>query len=141
MTTAQAAADWTAGLARGEADARAEEGLLPTTPSVDGSLEYVAAYRAGRSKVRAERHNQANGLGPVTSAYSPGGPGPAYPSPHHVSYDEDSRWCQDHGHTGLLVGSVCGICDALVATDHRFANALAATGGRHNPDGSRAGGR
>ena len=30
-------------------------------------------------------------------------------------FDEDSDWCQEHGHTGLLVGSVCEICDALAA--------------------------
>lgn len=58
----------------------------------------------------------------------------AYPSPAHISYDGDSRWCQDHGHTGLLVGSVCGICDRLVETDPRFAAVL---GVKHNPDGSR----
>jgi hypothetical protein len=61
-----------------------------------------------------------------------------YPSPAHISYDPDSRWCQDHGHTGLLVsgpgtGAGCGICDRLVQSDPRFAAALA----DHNPDGSR----
>ena len=34
-------------------------------------------------------------------------------TPVQVSYDEDSSWCQEHGHSGLLTGSVCGICDAL----------------------------
>lgn len=58
----------------------------------------------------------------------------SYPSPEHVSYDEDSWWCQDHGHTGLLIGSVCEICDSLVRTDPRFAALL---GTVHNPDGSR----
>lgn len=33
-----------------------------------------------------------------------------------VSYDEDSIWCQEHGHSGLLTGSVCGICDELDAS-------------------------
>ena len=59
-----------------------------------------------------------------------------YPSPSHISYDEDSRWCQEHGHTGLLVGSVCGICDRLTETDPRFRAVL---GVEHNPDGSPAG--
>jgi hypothetical protein len=58
----------------------------------------------------------------------------AYPSPEHISYSENSRWCQEHGHTGLLIGSVCGPCDQLVATDARFAAVL---GTVHNPDGSR----
>jgi hypothetical protein len=58
-----------------------------------------------------------------------------YPAPRHVSYHEDSRWCQEHGHTGLLVGSVCGICDTLVATRPEFAAVL---GTIHAPDGSRA---
>ncbi len=61
--------------------------------------------------------------------------GDSYPSPSHISYNEDSRWCQEHGHTGLLVGSVCGICDHLVVSDPRFAAVL---GTEHNPDGSRA---
>jgi hypothetical protein len=61
-------------------------------------------------------------------------PAPAepYPSPGHVSYREDSRWCQDHGHTGLL--ATCPDCAALVSTDRRFA---AVFGPVHNPDGSR----
>lgn len=67
-----------------------------------------------------------------------GNPAPAsgdpYPSPSHISYNEDSRWCQDHGHTGLLVGSVCRTCDDLVSSDPRFAAVL---GTEHNPDGSR----
>lgn len=58
----------------------------------------------------------------------------AYPSPADISYDDDSRWCQEHGHTGLLVDSVCEICDRLVRTDPRFATALRTD---HNPDGSR----
>ena len=61
--------------------------------------------------------------------------GQDYPSPAHISYAEDSRWCQDHGHTGLLVGSVCETCDTLVSADARFAAVL---GTKHNPDGSRA---
>jgi hypothetical protein len=63
-------------------------------------------------------------------------PAPAepYPSPADISYDEDSRWCQDHGHTGLLTGSMCVTCDRLAATDRRFAAVL---GTVHNPDGSR----
>jgi hypothetical protein len=52
----------------------------------------------------------------------------------HISYDEDSRWCQEHGHTGLLVGSVCDECDRLMATDPAFARLL---GTVHNADGSR----
>lgn len=63
------------------------------------------------------------------------GPAPSYPDPEHISYNEDSRWCQDHGHTGLLVGSVCEICDHLVAADPRFAAVL---GTVHNRDGTRA---
>ena len=58
----------------------------------------------------------------------------AYPSPRHISYSQNSRWCQDHGHTGLLVGSVCDICDRLVATDPRFAAVLDV---EHDRDGSR----
>jgi hypothetical protein len=60
-----------------------------------------------------------------------------YPGPEHISYDEDSRWCQDHGHTGLLLThpgmTGCEICNRLVATDPRFAAALT----KHLPDGSR----
>ena len=61
----------------------------------------------------------------------------ACPSPADISYDEDSRWCQDHGHTGLLLSApgVCGRCERLVASDHRFAAVL---GTVHNPDGSMA---
>jgi hypothetical protein len=55
------------------------------------------------------------------------------PRPSDISYDEDSPWCQWHGHTGLLVGSGCTVCDHLVTTDPRFAAALAV----HNPDGTR----
>lgn len=55
----------------------------------------------------------------------------------HISYAEDSAWCQAHGHTGLLVGSVCQLCDDLVATDPAFAALL---GTVHNPDGSRRSG-
>lgn len=57
-----------------------------------------------------------------------------YPQPSDVSYDEDSRWVQDHGHTGLLVGDVCTECDRLVASDPQFA---ALVGVVHNADGSR----
>ena len=57
-----------------------------------------------------------------------------YPSPSDISYDEDSRWCQEHGHTGLLVGD-CEICNRLIRADPRFAVAL--RGGR-GQDGSRA---
>jgi hypothetical protein len=57
-----------------------------------------------------------------------------WPLPTDISYGENSRWCQEHGHTGLLVGSVCPACDRLVATDPRFAYVL---GKLHNPDGSR----
>src|SRR6266581_8912455 len=60
--------------------------------------------------------------------------GDPYPSPSDISYGVSSRWCQEHGHTGLLVGSVCGICDHLVASDPRFAAVL---GTEHNADGSR----
>jgi hypothetical protein len=31
------------------------------------------------------------------------------------STDPDSAWCQDHGHTGYMPGSVCPLCDALAA--------------------------
>jgi hypothetical protein len=55
-------------------------------------------------------------------------------APADVSYDEDSPWCQEHGHTGLLVGDVCETCNCLVRTDPRFA---ALVGTVHNPDGSR----
>jgi hypothetical protein len=58
-----------------------------------------------------------------------------YPAPRHISYSAGSRWCQDHGHTGLLVGSVCEICDSLVATRPEFEAVL---GTLHAPDGSRA---
>lgn len=57
--------------------------------------------------------------------------------PAAISYDEDSPWCQEHGHSGLLVGSVCGICDRLVAGDPRFAEALRVA---HAPDGTYRGG-
>jgi len=40
-----------------------------------------------------------------------------------ISYDEDSEWCQNHGHTGMLRG--CVICDELAATKPRFARYLA----------------
>jgi hypothetical protein len=64
--------------------------------------------------------------------------GPAYPAPEHISYDEDSRWCQDHGHDGLLLthpglAKGCHLCERLVATDPRFAAALT----EHLPDGTR----
>jgi len=59
-----------------------------------------------------------------------------YPSPSDISYAEDSRWCQDHGHTGLLVSSPgrvgCQYCDLLVNSDPRFAAALT----DHKPDGT-----
>jgi hypothetical protein len=55
-------------------------------------------------------------------------------APANISYAEDSQWCQEHGHTGLLVGSVCDICDRLVTDDPAFAAIL---GAEHNPDGSR----
>jgi hypothetical protein len=63
-----------------------------------------------------------------------------YPGPEHISYNEDSRWCQDHGHTGLLLAhpglSVgCPICHRLVDTDPRFAAALT----EHLPNGRRLG--
>jgi hypothetical protein len=54
-----------------------------------------------------------------------------YPQPEDISYDQDARWCQDHGHTGLLTR--CPICDDLLARDPRFA---ALVGTVHNPDGS-----
>ena len=56
------------------------------------------------------------------------------PSPSDISYDEDSRWCYDHGHTGLLLlpGLGCDICQHLVDTDPRFAAALT----DHKPDGT-----
>lgn len=50
---------------------------------------------------------------------------------HMISYNEDSRWCQEHGHTGLLAG--CPICDRLVETNPSFA---AARERGHQPDGS-----
>jgi hypothetical protein len=56
------------------------------------------------------------------------------PSITQVSYNEDSPWCQEHGHTGLLVGSVCETCDRLAADVPAFA---ALANGIHNPDGSR----
>jgi len=56
-----------------------------------------------------------------------------YPSPSHISYAVSSHWCQEHGHTGLLAGSACGICDDLVASDPRFAAVL---GTEHNAGGS-----
>jgi hypothetical protein len=31
------------------------------------------------------------------------------------STNPDSAWCQDHGHTGFMPGSVCPLCDALAA--------------------------
>jgi hypothetical protein len=49
-------------------------------------------------------------------------PNPA-PCTGDISYDEDSEWCQEHGHTGLLRG--CVICDKLIATKPRFARYLA----------------
>jgi len=55
------------------------------------------------------------------------------PSVTAISYNEDSPWCQQHGHTGLLAG--CEICDRLIADEPRFADMLA--GEVHNPDGSR----
>jgi hypothetical protein len=67
-----------------------------------------------------------------------------YPAPEHISYDEDSRWCQDHGHTGLMIsdtpGFGCEICERLVQAEPRFAAALstATPPGPHNPDGSLA---
>jgi hypothetical protein len=63
-----------------------------------------------------------------------------YPTPEHISYDEDSRWCQDHGHSGLLVAhpglsAGCPECEHLIATDPRFAAALT----EHLPNGTRKG--
>jgi hypothetical protein len=62
----------------------------------------------------------------------------AYPSPNDISYDEDSRWCQEHGHTGLLLEGygICDICERLVHSDPWFAAII--LGREHNPDGSRA---
>lgn len=57
--------------------------------------------------------------------------GQDYPTPADISYNENSRWCQDHGHTGLLAS--CWTCAYLVA-DYRFA---AVVGTKHNPDGTR----
>lgn len=54
------------------------------------------------------------------------------PHPADVSYDEDSSWCQTHGHTGLLAG--CEICDKLINTSVQFRAVL---GTVHNPDGSK----
>ena len=44
-------------------------------------------------------------------------------TPTDISYAGNFRWCQEHGHTGLLADSVCDISDRLVKTDP----ALAAT--------------
>lgn len=60
--------------------------------------------------------------------------GDPYPSPSHISYNEDSRWCQENGHTGLVAGFGCDTCDQLVASDPRFTAVL---GTEHTPDGSR----
>jgi hypothetical protein len=50
------------------------------------------------------------------------------------SYNEDSAWCQEHGHTGILAG--CGLCDALLARDPAFAEGSGLRE-RHNLDGTR----
>jgi hypothetical protein len=44
------------------------------------------------------------------------------PAPADISFDEDSRWCQEHGHDGLLPG--CPICERLAAGDPRFARLM-----------------
>ena len=50
------------------------------------------------------------------------------------SYNEDSAWCQQHGHTGILAG--CGLCDALLAGDPAFAEGSELRE-LHNLDGTR----
>ncbi len=59
-------------------------------------------------------------------------------NPARISYNEDSAWCQEHGHTGLLVAheglsTGCELCEELVATYPAIA---ALVGTVHNPDGS-----
>lgn len=49
------------------------------------------------------------------------------------SYNENSAWCQQHGHTGILAG--CPTCDHLLATDPAFAQLVEDQ--VHNLDGSR----
>jgi hypothetical protein len=50
------------------------------------------------------------------------------------SYNENSEWCQEHGHTGLLAG--CPLCDVLLAEDPRFAEGSHLRE-QHNLDGTR----
>jgi hypothetical protein len=50
------------------------------------------------------------------------------------SYNEDSAWCQEHGHTGILAG--CRLCDTLLAGDPAFAGGPGLRR-RHHLDGSR----
>jgi hypothetical protein len=50
------------------------------------------------------------------------------------SYNEDSDWCQEHGHTGILAG--CRLCDALLAGDPASAEGSDLRE-RHNLDGTR----
>jgi hypothetical protein len=51
------------------------------------------------------------------------------------SYNEDSAWCQEHGHTGVLAG--CRLCDTLLACDPAFAHSSGLLR-RHNLDGTRS---
>jgi hypothetical protein len=57
---------------------------------------------------------------------------PAVTAPR-PSYNEDSAWCQQHGHTGILAG--CPICDHLLATNPAFARLVEDQ--VHNLDGTR----
>jgi len=49
-------------------------------------------------------------------------------------YDEDSPWCQQHGHTGILSG--CDLCEALLTGDPAYAEGSELRQ-RHNLDGTR----
>jgi hypothetical protein len=55
-----------------------------------------------------------------------------YPA-EHISYSEDSQWCQEHGHTGLLAG--CPLCERFLAS--LASPVRVALEREHNPDGSR----
>jgi hypothetical protein len=67
----------------------------------------------------------ASGAGTSESAQAVTAPRP--------SYNEDSAWCQAHGHTGILAG--CPTCDHLLATDPAFARLVEDQ--VHNLDGTR----
>jgi hypothetical protein len=50
------------------------------------------------------------------------------------SYNEDSQWCQEHGHTGLLAR--CPLCERFLAS--LASPVREALEREHNPDGTRS---